>query len=84
VTIVIARHEDALTISREAVHDLDGKRIVYEIVNDKIKLLEIKTGVASLTRVEILGGVAEGTPIALGATNAQPLRNGMEVKVVER
>jgi HlyD family secretion protein len=84
VTIVTARHDDALTVSREAVHDLDGKRMVYEIVNSKIKPVEVKTGISSLTRVEILSGVSEGTRIAPGSTNAQPLRDGTEVKVVER
>jgi hypothetical protein len=84
VTIVTARHDAALTVSREAVHDLDGKRMVYQIVNDRIKPLEVQTGIASLTRVEILGGVPEGTRIAPGSINAQPLRDGMEVRVVER
>ena len=84
VAIVAARHDDALTVSREAVHDLDGKRIVYEIVNSKIRPVEVKTGIASLTRVEILNGLSEGTRIAPGSANAQPLRNGTEVKVVER
>ncbi len=84
VTIVAARHDDALTVSREAVHDLDGKRIVYEIVNNRIRPIEVKTGIASLTRVEILNGLSEGTRIAPGSANAQPLRNGTEVKVVER
>ena len=84
VAIVAARHDDALTVSREAVHDLDGKRIVYEIVNNKIRPVEVKTGIASLTRVEILNGLSEGTRIAPGSANAQPLRNGTEVKVVER
>ncbi|HEV2989338.1 MAG TPA: efflux RND transporter periplasmic adaptor subunit [Candidatus Angelobacter sp.] len=84
VTIVTARHDNALTVSREAVHDLDGKRIVYEIVNNKIRPAEVKTGIAGLTRVEVLSGVSEGTRIAPGSTNAQPLKNGTEVKVVER
>jgi len=84
VTIVTARHDAALTVSREAVHDLDGKRLIYQIVDDKIRPLEVQTGIASLTRVEILGGVSEGTRIAPGSTNAQPLRNGTEVRVVER
>ncbi len=84
VTIVTARHDNALTVSREAVHDLNGKRTVYEIVDNKIKPVEVETGIASLTRVEILNGLLEGTRIAPGSANAQPLRNGTEVKVVER
>ena len=44
----------------------------------------METGTSSLTRVEIVNGITEGTQIALGAVNAQPLHNGLEVKVVER
>jgi HlyD family secretion protein len=84
VSIVAARHNGALTVSREAVHDFDGKRYLYKIVDDKIQAQEVQTGLSSLTRVEIVQGIPEGAVIALGAINAQPLRNGMDVKVVER
>ncbi len=84
VSIVASRHDGALTVSREAVHDFDGKRYLYKIVDDKIQAQEVQTGLSSLTRVEIVKGIPEGALIALGAINAQPLRNGMEVKVVER
>jgi HlyD family secretion protein len=84
VSIVASRHDGALTVSREAVHDFDGKRYLYTIVDDKIQAQEVQTGLSSLTRVEVVKGIPEGALIALGAINAQPLRNGMEVKVVER
>jgi HlyD family secretion protein len=84
VNIVTAKHDGVLTVSREAVHDFDGRRVVYEIENGKIRTREVETGTSSLTRVEILNGISEGAQIALGATNAQPLHNGLEVKVVER
>ena len=84
VSIISARHDNALTVSREAVHDVDGKRYVYKIENDKILAQEVQTGLSSLTRVEVLKGIPEGALIALGAINAQPLRNGMDIKVVER
>jgi HlyD family secretion protein len=84
VGIVAARHDGALTVSREAVHDIEGKRYLYTIVDDKIQAQEVQTGLSSLTRVEVIKGIPEGAVIALGATNAQPLRNGMDVKVVER
>jgi len=84
VGIVTARHDNTLTVSREAVHDYDGKRYVYTISKDKIQAQEVETGLSSLTRVEIVKGIADGTMVALGAVNAQPLRNGMDVKVVER
>jgi len=84
VSIIAARHDNALTVSREAVHDVDGKRVVYKIADDKIQAQEVLTGLSSLTRVEVLKGLNEGMPVALGSVNAQPLRNGMEVKAVER
>jgi HlyD family secretion protein len=84
VAIVSARHDNALTVSREAVHDIEGKRYLYKIDDDKIQAQEVQTGLSSLTRVEVVKGIPEGAVIALGAVNAQPLRNGMDVKVVER
>jgi HlyD family secretion protein len=84
VSIISARHDGALTVSREAVHDLDGKRYIYTISDEKVQAQEVQTGLSSLTRVEVLKGISEGAQVALGAINAQPLRNGMEVKVVER
>ena len=83
VSIISARHDGALTVSREAVHDIEGKRYIYTIADEKIQAQEIQTGLSSLTRVEIKG-VQEGTQVALGAINAQPLHSGMDVKVVER
>ncbi len=84
VSIIAARHDNALTVSREAVHDVEGKRYVYKIEDEKILAQEVQTGLSSLTRVEVLKGIPEGAVIALGAINAQPLRNGMDIKVVER
>ena len=84
VGIVTARHDSTLTVSREAVHDMDGKRYVYTINKDKVQAQEVQTGLSSLTRVEVVKGISDGALVALGAVNAQPLHNGMEVKVVER
>jgi len=84
VSVVTARHDNALTVAREAVHEQDGKRWVYQIADDRLTMKEVQTGIASLTRVEILKGLPDGSQVALGAMNSQPLRNGMEVKVAER
>lgn len=84
VSIITARDSNVLTVSREAVHDLNGKRYVYKVVDQKLQAQEVQIGLSSLTQVEITQGLSEGTTIALGALNASPLRSGMEVKVVER
>lgn len=84
VNIISAERDNTLTVSREAVHDLNGKHYVYRIMNKIIQSQEIKTGISSLTRVEVTNGLSDGALIALGAVNAAPLHTGMEVKVVER
>lgn len=84
LSIITARHVDAMTVSREAVHDVEGKRYIYKIVDHKIQAQQVQTGISSLTRVEITSGISEETQVAMGAVSGQPLRNGMEVKVVER
>ena len=84
VSIITARHDKAFTVSRESVHVMDGKRYVYMIVDDKLQSQEVQTGITSLTRVEVVQGLAQGTRIAMGAVNAQTLRNGMTIRVVER
>jgi multidrug efflux pump subunit AcrA (membrane-fusion protein) len=70
VSVITARHENALTVPREAVHAFDGKSVVYEIANGRIVSREVETGLSSLTRVQILSGINENTRIALGAINA--------------
>jgi HlyD family secretion protein len=84
VSIVTAQHANALTVSRESVHDLEGKRYVFQILDDKLHTQEVKTGITSLTRVEVVQGLLENAQVALSAVSPQPLRNGMDVKVVER
>ena len=84
VNIITAYSSNTLTVARESVHNTGGKRYIYRIIDDKLQSQEVQTGITSLTRVEIVRGVEPGEQIALGAVNAQPLHNGMEVKVVER
>jgi HlyD family secretion protein len=84
VSIITARHVDALTVSRESVRSAEGKRYVYAIVENRLEPREVQTGITSLTRVEVVQGLAQGERIAMGSVSPQPLRSGMEVKVVER
>jgi HlyD family secretion protein len=80
VAVIQVRHENALTVPREAVRqDADGK-YVFEIVKGELKRRNVQTSVANLTRVEITSGIPDGAVLALGAVNLQPLRDGMPVK----
>lgn len=80
VAVIQARHENALTVPREAVRqDAEGK-YVFQVVNGQLKRRNVQTSVSNLTRVEITSGIPDDAVLALGAVNLQPLRDGMPVK----
>ncbi|MGH9668878.1 MAG: efflux RND transporter periplasmic adaptor subunit, partial [Terriglobales bacterium] len=84
VLVITARHENALTIPREAVRDEAGKRYVFEIVDGELKRREVETSVSNLTRIEITRGLKEQAQVALGSESVETLREGMPVRVVRR
>jgi HlyD family secretion protein len=79
VLIVTAKHENVLTVPREAIHQEDGKRYVLEVVNDKLVRRDVQASIANLTDIEITSGLTDGAKIALGAYNNQPLHDGVKV-----
>lgn len=83
VNIIIAQHDNALTVPREAIRQDDGKRFVYQIVDGELKRRDIETALTNLTSTEIAAGLSDKAQVALGAANGQSLKNGMAVKVVE-
>ncbi len=83
VKVVTGEHTNALTVPREAVHEEDGRRYVYQIVNGELQRRYIETALSNLTRMEVTSGVSQGALIALAAQNAAPLRQGLPVRVVE-
>jgi HlyD family secretion protein len=87
VAVITARHENALTVPRESIHQDAKGPYVYQVVKDELKRgalkrRDIKTGVADLTRVEVVSGLKDGAVLALGALNMQSLRDGLPVKTV--
>ena len=84
VLVITARHENALTIPREAVRDEGGKRYVFEIVDGELKRREVETAVSNLTRIEVTRGLKEQAQVALGSESVETLREGMPVRVVRR
>ena len=82
VTIVTAQHNDVLTLPREAVHQDDDRPYVFEVAGGELKRRDVRIGSSNLTMAEISAGLSDGAEVALGATNAQPLRDGSQVRVV--
>ena len=81
VTIVVAEHRNALTVPREAVRGEGAKTFVLQITNNVLHRRDVQTSVSDLTTVEITGGIAEGSQVALNSPDSKPLFDGMAVKV---
>ncbi len=82
VTIVVAEHNNVLTLQRDALRIDDSKPYVYRIVDNHVKRQTIEFSLQNLTRVEITSGLSEGETVALPAEEPKPLFDGALVKVV--
>jgi HlyD family secretion protein len=82
VTIVVAEHNNVLTLQRDAMHIDDSEPYVFKIVADRIKHQNIQFSLQNLTRVEITSGLSEGDQVALPADEMKPLVDGASARVV--
>jgi HlyD family secretion protein len=83
VSILTAREDNALTVSREAMHQEDHTHFVYQIVDGKLKRVNVETAVFNLTRIQVTQGLNDGADVALGSTNGAPLQAGASIRVVQ-
>ena len=84
VAVVVAQDQNALTLPREAVHQEDNRRFVYQIVDGKLERRDVQTSISNLTRIEITQGLTDNAEVALGSIGNKPLRPGLAVRVVGR
>lgn len=84
VSITTARRDNALLVPREAVHQHDSKKFVYEVVSGELRQREVETGVSDLTRIEITSGLKDNAEVALTSVRGSVLKEGMEVKVAQQ
>jgi HlyD family secretion protein len=82
VTIVVAEHNNVLTLQRDALHMDENKPYVFRIVDNRLKRQSIEFSLQNLTRVEITSGLSEGDAVAMPAEETKPLTDGAPVKVV--
>jgi HlyD family secretion protein len=84
VSIIIAQHDNVLTIPREALRQDDSVPYVYQIVEDKLRRHEVTVAASNLTKVEVSNGLNDKDVVALNSTsNMKSLRDGSPVKVVQ-
>jgi len=82
VTIVTAEHQNVLTVPREALHQEDSTKYVYQIVNNELHRRDVNISISNLTQVEVTGGIPENALVALSPLNPKPLHDGLAVRVV--
>ena len=82
VTIVIAEHNNVLTLQRDALRIDESKPYVFKIVDRRVKKQPIEFSLQNLTRVEITSGLSADDVVALPAEESKPLFDGAAVKVV--
>ena len=81
VRLTVDRRPDALTVPRNAVVDVEGKRGVFLVENQTAKFIEVQAGLSDGERIEILGGVTDGQRVI--TTGALALRDGDRVAVTD-
>ncbi|HYP14378.1 MAG TPA: hypothetical protein VEQ63_10685, partial [Bryobacteraceae bacterium] len=70
----------ALTIPKEALRRQGNETGVLKLEGERVVWKSIRTGVSSVTRVQVLQGLVEGDPIALPID--QPINAGDAVRPV--
>lgn len=81
VKVTELRHNDVLSLPREALHTEGTTDFVYKIVDGRLVRTRVQVDLTNLTRFEIVSGLKEGDLVALGATTEADLSNGLRVKV---
>lgn len=81
VKVTELRHNDVLSLPREALHTEGTSDFVYRIIDNRLVRTPVQVDLTNLTRFEIVSGLKEGDLVALGATTEADLSNGLRVKV---
>lgn len=82
VTILVAEHDNVLSVQRDALHTDDSKPFVFQVIDGHLKQQTVEIALQNLTRVEIASGLPEGAKVALAAEESKPLVDGASVKVI--
>jgi RND family efflux transporter MFP subunit len=65
VTIVIDRHENTLWLPPEAINDIGGRIFVFVQEGETTRRVDIKLGLITNNRIEILEGLSEGQTVVV-------------------
>jgi len=82
VTIITSSKANALVIPREALKEIDGRKYVYVVRDNRLVRREVTTGVSDLTSIEIAKGLNANETIAVSSLSPTPLTDGIMVKII--
>ena len=82
VTVTTHQVKDALTVPREALHNEGGRNYVYVVSGGTLHRTPVEIGTSNLTLLQILSGIKDHTPVALGTTNGAPISEGVPIRIV--
>ncbi|HHT0593043.1 TPA: efflux RND transporter periplasmic adaptor subunit [Legionella anisa] len=77
--LVVKKKTGALVIPTQALFLKQGKTHVYKVVNKKIELVAVKTGIQEKDKVEIISGIQSGEHIV--SKSPERLYPGLEVSI---
>jgi HlyD family secretion protein len=83
VTVTVASVSNIVKVPRDALHIEQEVTFVYRKEGNSLHRVKVTIGALNLTEVQITSGLKVGDVVALGTTNAQPLADGVPVKVVQ-
>jgi HlyD family secretion protein len=83
VTVTTANVSNVLKVPRDALHIEQGLPFVYRKEGNTLHRVKVTVGALNLTEVQIVSGLKVGDVVALGTTNAQPLSEGVPIRVVQ-
>jgi HlyD family secretion protein len=81
VTVTESRHENVLSLPREALQTKGMSKFVFRIVGDRLVKTPVIVGLSNNERFEIISGLNEGDLVALGSVTQEDLTDGLRVKV---
>jgi len=80
VLIRVRERQNAVVVPRGAVRVEGNRRVVFVLEGTRLRRREIRVGIASATKFEVLSGLKEGERVALPGEVI--LRDGLEVSAV--
>jgi len=63
--ILLESRKDVLVVDRGPFYDTGGGRLIYKVDGDVAERIRIETGSASVSQIEILGGLSEGDTVII-------------------